>query len=208
MEAWCQRRFLSGDATDRIKQAMQTSVLYRPHRFLLGMDSGMAPDSHGGRNSSDYILDSDESLESNMVIVLVGLICAFVCALGINSIARCAIRYGYRIGFETPHQAASRLAAGTSTGVKKSALGQIPVVTYESGLNIQVTGCTICLGEFSDGEKNPDAGPADSIAQYMWRWRNSKMELVVGTKFPCEEVLKSLTKPNKAELASFFIAGS
>ncbi|KAJ6297602.1 hypothetical protein OIU78_023209 [Salix suchowensis] len=123
MEAWCQRRFLSCDATDRIKQAMQTSVLYRPHRFLLGMDSGMAPDSHGGRNSSDYILDSDESLESNMVIVLVGLICAFVCALGINSIARCAIRYGYRIGFETPHQAASRLAAATSTGVKKSAFG-------------------------------------------------------------------------------------
>ncbi|KAJ6696569.1 hypothetical protein OIU85_002965 [Salix viminalis] len=153
MEAWCQRRFLSGDATDRIKQAMQTSVLYRPHRFLLGMDSGMAPDSHGSRNSSDYILDSDESFESNMVIVLVGLICAFVCALGINSIARCAIRYGYRIGFETPHQAASRLAAATSTGLKKSALGQIPVVSYESGLNNQVTGCTICLGEFSDGEK-------------------------------------------------------
>ncbi|KAF9661906.1 hypothetical protein SADUNF_Sadunf19G0117600 [Salix dunnii] len=171
---------------------MQTSALYRPHRFLRVMDSGMEPDSHGGRNSSDYILDSDESLESNMVIVLVALLCAFVCALGINTLARCAIRYGYRIGSETPQQAASRLAAATNSGLKKTALGQIPVVTYESGLNIQVTGCTICLGEFSDGEKNPYAGPADNIAQYIWRWRNSAMELDAGTKFPCEEVNQSL----------------
>ncbi|PNS91789.1 hypothetical protein POPTR_019G130100v4 [Populus trichocarpa] len=128
---------------------MQTSVVYRPHRLLLGMDSGMPPDSHGCRNSS--ILNSDEN--SNMVIVLAALLFAFLCALGIKSIARCAIRCGYRIGFETPQQAASRLAAATNTGLMKSALGQIPVVTYEPGLNIQVTDCTICLGEFSEGEK-------------------------------------------------------
>ncbi|KAJ6856014.1 hypothetical protein NC651_040582 [Populus alba x Populus x berolinensis] len=131
---------------------MQTSVVYRLHRLLLGMDSGMPPDSHGCRNTStDFILNSDDE-NSNMVIVL-ALLCAFLCALGIKSIARCAIRCGHRIGFETPQQAASRLAAATNTGLMKSALGQIPVVTYESGLNIQATDCTICLGEFSEGEE-------------------------------------------------------
>ncbi|CAK7323495.1 unnamed protein product [Dovyalis caffra] len=135
---------------------MENSVLFRPHRLFLDTDSGMPPYSHGGRNSSDYSLENDADFESNMVIVLIALLCGLVFALAMNSIARYALRCGYRIGFEAPQEAASRLAAATTTtttGLKKSALGQIPVVTYKSGLNIQDSDCPICLGELLEGEK-------------------------------------------------------
>jgi len=133
---------------------MEISVVYHTHRLFLDTDSGMPPSNQGDGNSSDYILGTGTNFDGKVVTVLVALLFALVCAFGINSIARCATRNGYRIGFETPQQAASRLAAATNTELKKSALGQIPVVPYKSGLNIQVsTDCPICLGEFSEGEK-------------------------------------------------------
>ncbi|KAM3697669.1 hypothetical protein ACB098_06G130400 [Castanea mollissima] len=56
-----------------------------------------------------------------------------------------------RYAFETPDETAARLAG---TGLKKSALRQIPVAVYGSSvLNIPATECPICLGEFADGEK-------------------------------------------------------
>ncbi|CAK9179623.1 unnamed protein product [Ilex paraguariensis] len=85
-----------------------------------------------------------------MVIILAALLCALICALSLNSIARCALRCGRRLAFETPEQAASRLA---STGLKRDTLSEIPVVVYKtSGLDSLATDCPICLGEFSEGE--------------------------------------------------------
>ncbi|XP_044508571.1 RING-H2 finger protein ATL72-like isoform X2 [Mangifera indica] len=56
-----------------------------------------------------------------------------------------------RFAFETPEETAARLAA---TGLKKSALCQIPVAVYGTlGIQIKATDCTICLADFMDGEK-------------------------------------------------------
>ncbi|KAJ6976058.1 hypothetical protein NC653_031784 [Populus alba x Populus x berolinensis] len=190
--------FLEAAATDQTgKLAMETSVVYHTHRLFLDTDSAMPPYNQGDRNSSDYILGTGANFDGKVVMVLVALLFALVCAFGINSIARCATRNGYRIGFETPQQATSRLAAATNTELKKSALGQIPVVPYKSGLNIQVsTDCPICLGEFSEGEKPHGALIADInlLRDHAWHcslihtlrhaWKHqSKLHGKIGSKY-------------------------
>lgn len=104
--------------------------------------------THGGVGG--YGGGADANFDTNMVIILAALLCALICALGLNSIVRCALRCGHRLAFETPEEAAARLAA---TGLKKQALRRIPVAVYGPGANIVATDCPICLGEFADGEK-------------------------------------------------------
>ncbi|KAF7816555.1 RING-H2 finger protein ATL74-like [Senna tora] len=96
---------------------------------------------------------SDANFDTNMVIILAALLCALICALGLNSMVRCALRCSRRLAFESPDEAAARLAA---KGLKKSALRQIPIAVYGSSSSAEVfagTDCPICLGEFVDGEK-------------------------------------------------------
>ncbi|KAG6751405.1 hypothetical protein POTOM_045941 [Populus tomentosa] len=158
---------------------METSVVYHTHRLFLDTDSGMPPSNQGDRNSSDYILGTGANFDGKVVMVLVALLFALVCAFGINSIARCATRNGYRIGFETSQQSSSRLAAATNTELKKSALGQIPVVPYKSGLNIQVmyrqmvivalimplvsTTISTAVEEANKRVREPENGPVDNL---------------------------------------------
>ncbi|KAE8683156.1 RING-H2 finger protein ATL72 [Hibiscus syriacus] len=62
-----------------------------------------------------------------------------------------ALRCGRRFGFDVSDETAPSLA--TARGLKSSALRQIPVVVYSSGMNMKAMDCPICLGEFMDGEK-------------------------------------------------------
>ncbi|KAK1264841.1 RING-H2 finger protein ATL72 [Acorus gramineus] len=80
-----------------------------------------------------------------MVIILAALLCALVCALGINSLVRCALPCGG--GRRAPSEAAAR------TGLKKRALRKIPVAVYGAAGLMMGTECPICLGEFHEGEK-------------------------------------------------------
>ncbi|RRT40296.1 hypothetical protein B296_00050207 [Ensete ventricosum] len=119
------------------------------HRLL-----GAFPETPSGANGSKLHVVTNGSgnagYDTGMVIVIVALLCALILALGLNSMVRCALRCGRRLAFETPEQAAARLAA---TGLKKHALRRLPVLVYGSGANIPSTDCPICLGEFADGEK-------------------------------------------------------
>lgn len=121
---------------------------HRPHRLLLYAES--SPPPANGSRSTRGSYASEANFDTNMVIILAALLCALICALGLNSIVRCALRCSRRFAFETPDETAARLA---TTGLKKSALRQIPVAVYRSGLGIPATECPICLGEFADGEK-------------------------------------------------------
>ncbi|XP_031485948.1 RING-H2 finger protein ATL74-like [Nymphaea colorata] len=89
---------------------------------------------------------SDASFDTNMVIILAALLCALVFALGLNSIVRCALRFGRRA------EAGGGGNGSQATGLKKKALRAIPVTEY-SGANMPATECPICLGEFAEGEK-------------------------------------------------------
>ncbi|MQL99619.1 hypothetical protein Taro_032350 [Colocasia esculenta] len=122
-------------------------------RWLLGAVETAAPPSPGaaasaGPKARGY--GGDTNFDTNMVIILAALLCALICALGLNSIVRCVLRCGRRMAFETPEEAAARLAG---TGLKKRTLRQIPVAVYGQGAGIPATECPICLGEFADGEK-------------------------------------------------------
>ncbi|XP_015877555.3 RING-H2 finger protein ATL74 [Ziziphus jujuba] len=126
-------------------------ILYhRPHRLLLNTESATPPPSNESRTRDGSGYTNEANFDTNMVIILAALLCALICALGLNSIVRCALRCSRRFAFETPDETAARLAA---TGLRRSALRQIPVAIYRSGTNIPATECPICLLEFEDGEK-------------------------------------------------------
>ncbi|KAK6943267.1 Zinc finger, RING-type [Dillenia turbinata] len=120
------------------------------NRRLLNSEPAFMPvvnNQIGTRNYGSHV--NETNFDTNMVIILAALLCALIGALGLNSMVRCAMRCSRRFS-ETPEQTAARLAA---TGLKKSALRQIPVAVYGSGANLPATECPICLGEFVDGEK-------------------------------------------------------
>lgn len=122
---------------------------YYQHAHRLLLDAGpTAPPANEVRTHGMY--SSEANFDTNMVIILAALLCALICALGLNSIVRCALRCSRRFSFESPNELEARLAV---TGLKKSALRQIPVAVYGSGANIPATDCPICLGEFLGGEK-------------------------------------------------------
>ncbi|KAF8402491.1 hypothetical protein HHK36_010576 [Tetracentron sinense] len=120
---------------------------HHTHRLLLDTEPG-PPTINGSRPRDSYT--NQANFDTNMVIILAALLCALVGAFGLNSIVRCALRCSRRFAFESPDEAAARLAA---TGLKKCELNQIPVTVYGSGMSIRATDCPICLGEFVEGEK-------------------------------------------------------
>ncbi|EXB96529.1 RING-H2 finger protein ATL73 [Morus notabilis] len=139
-----------------------TTTLHHRLTLLDGTESSPPQHSNGSSNSNSSstgdstnsrgTFASEANFDTNMVIILAALLCALICALGLNSIVRCALRCTRRFAFETPDEAAARLAA---TGLKKSALRKIPVTAYGSASGIKTldTDCTICLGEFEEGDK-------------------------------------------------------
>jgi hypothetical protein len=112
----------------------------------------------------------DANLDTNMVIILAALFFALLFAIGLNSLARCALRFGGRGaagdgGGRSGDGVASASASGGAScvrGIKRRALRSIPVEVYGSG-GVEGGGaaagageedvCAICLGEFADGEK-------------------------------------------------------
>uniref|UniRef100_A0A0D9VJL5 RING-type E3 ubiquitin transferase n=1 Tax=Leersia perrieri TaxID=77586 RepID=A0A0D9VJL5_9ORYZ len=102
-----------------------------------------------------------DSLNSDLVVILSGLLCALICVLGLGLVARCACTRRWA-------RAAATAAAGTTSsgaaaaaankGVKKEILRSLPIVTYvSSGAGAgdkegDSEECAICLVEFEDGE--------------------------------------------------------
>ncbi|KAL5207636.1 hypothetical protein ABZP36_032071 [Zizania latifolia] len=93
----------------------------------------------------------EDSLNSDMVVILAGLLCALICVLGLGLVARCACSRRW-----------ARAASGTTTtpgaasankGVKKELLRSLPTVKYVpdgdgDGVGQAADECAICLVEF------------------------------------------------------------
>ncbi|KAJ1263434.1 hypothetical protein BS78_09G184400 [Paspalum vaginatum] len=125
-------------------------------------DPRAATDGTGGGGAAA----PDASFDANMVIILAALFFALLFAVGLNSLARCALRCGGRggaaggRGVEGP--ASSSSVVGVGGGIKRRALRSIPVEVYGHGAGGGAAAaeeeeeedvCAICLGEFADGDK-------------------------------------------------------
>ncbi|KAE8695000.1 RING-H2 finger protein ATL73 [Hibiscus syriacus] len=75
------------------------------------------PQRSGNNTNDSYI--SETTFDTNMVVILAVLLRALICALGLNSIVRCALRCSRRLAMETPDQEGARSAP---TGLKKREL--------------------------------------------------------------------------------------
>ncbi|XP_062232583.1 RING-H2 finger protein ATL74-like [Phragmites australis] len=94
------------------------------------------------------------SFDTNMVIILAALFFALLFAIGLNSLARCALRCGGR-GAADGGEGETAGGASCVGGIRKRALRSIPVEVYGGGEGAKAEEdvCAICLGEFADGEK-------------------------------------------------------
>jgi len=92
-----------------------------------------------------------DSLNSDMILILAGLLCALVCVLGLGLVARCACSRRWAAAARAPPGAAT-----ANKGVKKEVLRSLPTVTYvPDGGKAAGEGadeCAICLAEFEDGQ--------------------------------------------------------
>ncbi|KAL6620422.1 hypothetical protein ACP70R_035561 [Stipagrostis hirtigluma subsp. patula] len=105
----------------------------------------------------------EASFDTNMVVILAALFFALLFAIGLNSLARCALRCGGRAaagdgdGDEEVAAASDgpSCAGSGGGGIKRRALRSIPVEVYGAGAGDEAEEevCAICLGEFADGEK-------------------------------------------------------
>uniref|UniRef100_A0ACD5T9W1 Uncharacterized protein n=1 Tax=Avena sativa TaxID=4498 RepID=A0ACD5T9W1_AVESA len=115
--------------------------------------------AHGGSRggvSSAPAVAGDSAFDTNVVIILAALFFALIFAVGLNSLARCALRFRGRGAAAADGEAAAASARaarrGGGGGIKRRAMRSLPVEVYGCGEVIDDV-CAICLGEFVDGEK-------------------------------------------------------
>lgn len=116
--------------------------------------AGLGFDDHGGGPTAGR----GSAFDTNVVIILAALFFALLFAIGLNSLARCALRYGSRgaaaAAAATGAGGASARRGSGSGGIKRRALRSLPVEVYGAGGGEDIDDvCAICLGEFVDGEK-------------------------------------------------------
>ncbi|XP_008784248.1 RING-H2 finger protein ATL78-like [Phoenix dactylifera] len=93
------------------------------------------------------------SLDANVVMILAVLLCALICALGLNSIVRCALRCSNPMAVEPETDPVALRFA--QTGKRRKALRDLPTLVYSAGLKLDGanTECAICLSDFVPGER-------------------------------------------------------
>lgn len=138
-----------------------------------GSGSGSAP-APAANGTGGGAPGSDATFDSNMVIILSALFLALLFAIGLNSLARCALRCGGRaaaaggVGGGGSERGSSSSAGASCAGIKKRALRSIPVEVYGGAGEGEGEGdeeakgenddddddvCAICLAEFAGGDK-------------------------------------------------------
>ncbi|XP_004504651.1 E3 ubiquitin-protein ligase ATL76-like [Cicer arietinum] len=85
------------------------------------------------------------------MVLVAAILCAFVCALGLNTMLQCAFQCVGRVLTEPMQWIASRRL---NSGIKKKEMVALPTSTYShSGSPSSASSCVICLTEFTNGEQ-------------------------------------------------------
>ncbi|KAL1359226.1 hypothetical protein AAHE18_04G093200 [Arachis hypogaea] len=102
----------------------------------------------------------------NLMVILAAIVCAFLCALGLNTILQCTLQCANHVLTEPLQWIASR---GINSGLKKKEMVALPTSIYNSNSHNNNSNssssnsgsspssgsasCAICLADFSDGDK-------------------------------------------------------
>ncbi|XP_042518884.1 RING-H2 finger protein ATL74-like [Macadamia integrifolia] len=92
------------------------------------------------------------SLNFNVIVITAVLLCALICALGLNSMLQCVVTGTHRAVTEPVEWVASRRH---NSGLKRKDMIGLPTSTYAAAGSPSSTtsGCAICLVDFSDGDR-------------------------------------------------------
>lgn len=86
----------------------------------------------------------------NLMVLLAAIVCAFLCALGLNTMLQCVFQCANRVLTEPLQWIASRRL---NSGLKKKEMVALPTSTYtHSASPSSPSNCAICLSEFYDGD--------------------------------------------------------
>lgn len=122
------------------------------NRRLLASLPAASPKEEQHTGWSGTYLDQG-SLNSDLTVIIAAMVCALICALGLNSVLKCVRCYSRRMAGNPSDAVVIQFA---DTGLKKAAMKALPIVVYTSPSKLPPglgTDCPICLAEFGEGEK-------------------------------------------------------
>ncbi|XP_010911967.1 RING-H2 finger protein ATL78 [Elaeis guineensis] len=92
--------------------------------------------------------------DANVIMILAAFLCAMICALAVNTIVRCCLRFTNRV-WVGPEPAGTLDQPAPVRVSRKEALKALPTLVYSTGLGLPLSGsdCAICLSEFAPGER-------------------------------------------------------
>ncbi|MED6220565.1 hypothetical protein PIB30_046033 [Stylosanthes scabra] len=107
--------------------------------------------------------NNNNSSSFNLMVILAAIVCAFLCALGLNTMLLCVLQCASRVLMEPLQWIASRRI---NSGLKKKEMVALPTSVYDSKSHNNSTSgdsgsspssdssnCAICLNDFCDGDK-------------------------------------------------------
>lgn len=139
------------------------------------------------------------SLNSDLTVIIAAMVCALICALGLNSVLKCVRCYSRRMAGDPSEGIVIRFA---DTGLKKAAMKTLPIVVYTSPSKLPPglgSDCPICLAEFGEGEKVrvlPNCNHAFHM-ECIDKWLTSHSSCPM-----CRHSLNLLNRNKKAECAA------
>ncbi|KAI4297834.1 hypothetical protein L6164_037699 [Bauhinia variegata] len=123
--------------------------------------TGPAPTPTLSPRPCDHANNVEEAHGFSLMVLLLAIVCAFLCALGLNTMLQCVFQCANRVLTEPLQWIASRRL---NSGLKKKEMVALPTSTYYSTHSpssasasastsaASASNCAICLAEFCDGD--------------------------------------------------------
>jgi len=126
-----------------------------PH-YSLVFHLHMAENNSHSHSQSPIPCDNHHDHEQvggfDWMVLVAAILCAIVCALGLNTMLQCAFQCLGRVVTEPMQWIASRKL---NSGIKKKEMVALPtsIYSHDSGSPSSTSSCVICLADFCNGDQ-------------------------------------------------------